>query len=69
MKNLKPFPLLLLIFSLGCQNNSNIEKQTAIKKETKMEKTKFKSLDVGGISIAYREAGNPENPTLVLLHG
>ncbi|WBL20861.1 alpha/beta fold hydrolase [Zunongwangia sp. HRR-M8] len=31
--------------------------------------TKFKKIEIDGINIAYREAGNPENPTLVLLHG
>lgn len=30
---------------------------------------KYKTLDINGINIAYREAGNPENPTIVLLHG
>ncbi|WP_268223376.1 alpha/beta fold hydrolase [Sinomicrobium oceani] len=34
-----------------------------------METTKFRSIDVDGIHIAYREAGDPENPTIVLLHG
>ncbi len=34
-----------------------------------MNKISYKSLNVNGISIAYREAGNQENPTVVLLHG
>ena len=34
-----------------------------------LEKTKFKKKEVDGVSIAYREAGNPENPTIILLHG
>jgi len=34
-----------------------------------MQPTKYKNLYVGGIKIAYREAGNKQNPTLVLLHG
>ncbi|WP_108423575.1 alpha/beta fold hydrolase [Flagellimonas amoyensis] len=34
-----------------------------------MKTTKFKTLDIDGINIAYREAGNPDNPTIVLLHG
>src|SRR4051812_2533028 len=29
----------------------------------------FKTADVNGIRIFYREAGNPEAPTLLLLHG
>ncbi|UII35005.1 alpha/beta hydrolase [Fulvivirga ulvae] len=31
--------------------------------------TKFKTVEIGGINIAYREAGNPNNPCIVLLHG
>ncbi|PIB37334.1 hydrolase [Reichenbachiella sp. 5M10] len=34
-----------------------------------METTKYKKIKIDGINIAYREAGNPQNPTLVLLHG
>src|SRR6516164_2232335 len=29
----------------------------------------YKSIEVDGLNIAYREAGNPANPKLVLLHG
>ena len=29
----------------------------------------YGSIDVGGLNIAYREAGSPANPKLVLLHG
>tara|TARA_R110002049_G_scaffold214533_3_gene386000 strand:- start:14896 stop:15759 length:864 start_codon:yes stop_codon:yes gene_type:complete len=34
-----------------------------------MEQIKYKKLEVNKVNIAYREAGNPENPTIVLLHG
>lgn len=34
-----------------------------------MQQIKYKKLDVNGVSIAYREAGNTENPAIVLLHG
>lgn len=34
-----------------------------------MRNTKFKQDNVDGVTIAYREAGNEENPTIVLLHG
>jgi len=27
------------------------------------------SMEIDGLNIAYREAGNPENPTVLLLHG
>src|SRR5262245_35401827 len=29
----------------------------------------YRSVTVAGVKIAYREAGNPANPGLVLLHG
>lgn len=29
----------------------------------------YKTVEIEGLDIFYREAGNPENPTLVLLHG
>ena len=30
---------------------------------------KYSSIKVDGLNIAYREAGNPNNPKIVLLHG
>ncbi len=29
----------------------------------------YKNIKVDGLNIAYREAGNPANPKIVLLHG
>jgi pimeloyl-ACP methyl ester carboxylesterase len=37
--------------------------------KNQMQKIKYKILDVNGIKIAYREAGNTNKPTIVLLHG
>jgi pimeloyl-ACP methyl ester carboxylesterase len=34
-----------------------------------MEQVKYKTLEVNGLKIAYREAGNNKNQALVLLHG
>src|ERR1700754_1708297 len=31
--------------------------------------TEYRSVDVDGLEVFYREAGNPEQPTLLLLHG
>ena len=31
--------------------------------------TRYKSIDVDGIKIFYREAGDPQRPTILLLHG
>jgi len=32
-------------------------------------KVRYHTINVDGVDIFYREAGNPDNPTLVLLHG
>lgn len=69
MKNLNPFYLMLLIFFTGCQENSKIKEQALIEKESAKQQIKYKTLDVDGVTIAYREAGNTKNPTIVLLHG
>jgi pimeloyl-ACP methyl ester carboxylesterase len=34
-----------------------------------MRARKYKSIDVDGLSIFYREAGSPDAPNLLLLHG
>ncbi len=34
-----------------------------------MQKVKYRTQEVDGLKIAYREAGNSNNPTIVLLHG
>ncbi|WP_404711963.1 alpha/beta fold hydrolase [Sphingomonas sp. MMS24-J13] len=34
-----------------------------------MTKQAFRTVDIDGIEIFYREAGDPSNPTLLLLHG
>jgi pimeloyl-ACP methyl ester carboxylesterase len=34
-----------------------------------MQKICYRAADVGGLKISYREAGRPEAPTLLLLHG
>jgi pimeloyl-ACP methyl ester carboxylesterase len=34
-----------------------------------MQKVKYRMLEVDGLKIAYREAGNTNKPTIVLLHG
>ncbi|MDR7127974.1 pimeloyl-ACP methyl ester carboxylesterase [Algoriphagus sp. 4150] len=34
-----------------------------------MQQIKYKTLDVNGVNIAYRETGNAEKPAIVLLHG
>lgn len=36
---------------------------------TQPAKVQFKSETIDGVQIAYREAGNPDKPTVLLLHG
>ena len=64
---------LLLMLVVGCQTKENKGSNNGLITQTELiaEKnvTKFRTIDVNGINIAYREAGNPENPTIVLLHG
>lgn len=60
---------LTLILS-ACNNGTTTSTEVkTIKKTTKMNPIYYKNANVNGINIAYREAGNPNNPTLVLLHG
>jgi pimeloyl-ACP methyl ester carboxylesterase len=37
--------------------------------EISMHATTYKSIDVNRLSIFYREAGSPDAPTLLPLHG
>jgi pimeloyl-ACP methyl ester carboxylesterase len=37
--------------------------------ESAQHPTRYRTCDVGGLSIFYREAGPPDAPTLLLLHG
>jgi len=53
-----------------------MEAQTAIVKQNLNftsqgddHKIQYKTIDIQGVNIAYREAGSPKNPTIVMLHG
>lgn len=68
MKNLMLFALLLLpFFLMGQTSVTDFTLPTIEEKKTTV--VQFKNLEVDGVNIAYREAGNPNNPTIVLLHG
>lgn len=73
MKKLIPLQLILLLILSGCQEtqNENLIDHTISKIETtsEMHPTKFKKTEINGVNIAYREAGDPKYPTIVLLHG
>ncbi|WP_179338933.1 alpha/beta fold hydrolase [Winogradskyella ludwigii] len=73
MKNLILILSIVLLF-MSCKEEVTSETDRvskAITSKVTSEKStlKYKTLAVNGINIAYREAGNPKNPTIVLLHG
>ncbi len=73
MKKFITLKLLLVLLIVACQQNveekSDTTTVTTAQTVLKEQATKFKSIDINGVNIAYREAGNPDNPTIVLLHG
>jgi len=42
---------------------------TASPADNRITDARFRSMEIQGIDIAYREAGDPSNPAIVLLHG
>ncbi|WP_282073523.1 alpha/beta fold hydrolase [Polaribacter atrinae] len=70
MKNLI---ILITTVSLliSCNNKKDIgvDTKATTNVSAKMTATTYKSILINEVSIAYREAGNPKNPTIVLLHG
>ncbi|WP_405575242.1 alpha/beta fold hydrolase [Winogradskyella sp. Asnod2-B02-A] len=73
MKNLILILSIVLLF-MSCKEEVTSETDRvskAITSKVTSEKStlKFRTLAVNEINIAYREAGDPKNPTIVLLHG
>ena len=73
MKNLVLALSIVLLFS-SCKEEVTSEMNNASSAslaigENQKSTLKYKTLEVNGINIAYREAGNVNNPTIVLLHG
>ncbi len=76
MKRFITLKLLFVLLIVACQQKEEEKNitptvttnQTSLK-ELKEQATAFKTININGVNIAYREAGNPENPTIVLLHG
>ena len=56
--------LSIVLFSF-----SLLGQTTAKNNKTNTNNLKYKTTTVDGVTIAYREAGNTNNPTIVLLHG
>ena len=71
MKNLI-YTLILLILFVSCKNDTSSTNNTVttnLNNSSKKETIAYKTIDINGVEIAYRESGNPKNPTIVLLHG
>lgn len=66
LSNIVLFALLPLFMVAQTSVKTNFQN---FKTEEIMKNIQYKNLEVNGVNIAYREAGNPENPTIVLLHG
>ncbi len=61
---------LLAIVSIGALSFNNIEKvETNNTAKANSYPTLHKSITINGLNIFYREAGNIDKPTIVLLHG
>ena len=54
--------LFLIVFAL-------IQAPVQAKSTSSYEDVKYKTVEIDGLDIFYREAGNPDNPTILLLHG
>jgi len=60
---------LFILFAFGCKSQTKSLTINQSKIMTQKHPTLFKTINIDGVNIAYREAGNPNNPTIVLLHG
>lgn len=60
---------LFILFTFGCKSKTGSLIINQSKIMTQKHPTLFKTINIDGVNIAYREAGNPQNPTIVLLHG
>lgn len=69
MKKIILLQFIILITLFGCKSGTNSKTIDKSKSMSHKHPTLFKTINVDGINIAYREAGNPKNPTIVLLHG
>ena len=77
MKKLITLNVMLLLLLLSCKEANDtipadaiaINSTTINEGVLKRQPTSFKNIEIDGVNIAYREAGNPTNPTIVLLHG
>jgi len=69
MKKIILLQCIILFTLYGCKNETSTKTIEKSKSMTHKHATLFKTIEINGLNIAYREAGNPQNPTIVLLHG
>ena len=60
---------LIIPFILSSQTSISSEIKTQNYIGSEITKARFKSMNVDGVNIAYREAGDSKNPAIILLHG
>lgn len=62
---------LLIVLALGVYSFKSNKPSTTVKNELSIEssQTSYKTIKVKGVNIFYREAGDVNKPTILLLHG
>ncbi len=72
MKKINIIYLLALTLITACQEKPSTLKtndKVTMNNNNKMNRIHYRTLSINGLNIAYREAGDVNKPTLVLLHG
>ncbi|UII76240.1 alpha/beta hydrolase [Flagellimonas sp. HMM57] len=70
MKKFKLIYLFTLMLIISCKEKpSTLKDENAHSNQKQTNPVYYKTLSVDGVKVAYREAGDSKNPTLVLLHG
>ena len=66
---MKTLYVLLILFLAACQPIQQEYEPTTQEGDLALTATRYRTLTVDGVDIFFREAGDPRNPTIVLLHG
>jgi len=61
--------VLIGVISFGTLSFKKSEEKSIIEKGLKQETVSYKTVEVNGLDIFYREAGDTNKPTILLLHG
>ncbi len=65
---MKPLSTRYLILSLLLMLSMAVQMQTVFA-ANQSHSVSYRTVEIDGVEIFYREAGNPDNPTILLLHG